>query len=314
MLPIDKRSTFLRTCSLWLSSSLQGEEIRHVDDDNRIDWLRIIPFILLHIIALAGAVLSSWAVEMLVLALLSYGIRMFAITAFYHRYFSHRTFKTSRAMQFVFAFIGGTASQRGALWWAAHHRSHHRYSDTERDPHTPKHGLLRSHMGWFLCRRYYATNYEDIKDFSKFPELVFLNKHELLPPVLMILLLALGSTISGAYSDGSDVWQWVLWGYFIPTVFLIHITLCINSLGHRWGSRRYATKDDSRNNLLLALLTFGEGWHNNHHHFPGSTRQGFYWWELDVTYYVLKLLEKLGLVWDLKTVPVSIKDARRVAV
>jgi stearoyl-CoA desaturase (delta-9 desaturase) len=279
---------------------------------DRIDWLRVIPFIALHLACLGAIwVGTSWFAVATAIAL--YALRMFAITGFYHRYFSHKAFGTSRPVQFLFAVLGAASVQRGPLWWAAHHRHHHRHADTDQDIHSPRHGFWRSHMGWFLTPRSFGTDHAAIKDLSRFPELRLLDRFDIVVPALLAVgLFALGNWLEGNYpaleTNGP---QLLVWGFFISTVVLFHVTVTINSLAHRWGSRRFATNDDSRNNWLLALLTFGEGWHNNHHHFPGSARQGFKWWELDVTYYALRVMSWLGLVWDLKTMPASLRSARR---
>jgi stearoyl-CoA desaturase (delta-9 desaturase) len=283
-------------------------------DADRIDWLRVLPFLGLHLACLGVIWVGfSWFAFFIALAL--YVARMFAITGFYHRYFSHKAFRTSRAVQFLFALLGAASVQRGPLWWAAHHRHHHRHADTERDIHSPRQGLIRSHMGWFMTPRSFATKFDAIKDLAKFPELRWLDRFDILiPVVLAATLLALGGWLKSAYPQlHTSGPQLLVWGFFVSTVVLFHITVSINSLAHRWGSRRYATNDDSRNNWLLALLTFGEGWHNNHHHYPGSARQGFAWWEYDLTYYGLRLMALCGLVYDLKTVPASMRTTRQVA-
>lgn len=283
------------------------------EDDSAIDWLRILPFVALHLACLSvlWVGVSGTAI---VVCLLSYLLRMFAVTAFYHRYFSHRTFRASRPVQFIFALIGAAATQRGPLWWAAHHRHHHKHADTGDDPHAPRHGFLWSHMGWFLSRKHFATRSEQVPDLMRYPELRWLDRFDLVVPVAYAAgLFALGVALERwAPGLGTNGWQLVVWGYFISTVALIHVTLTINSLAHLWGSRRYDTRDDSRNNALLALLTLGEGWHNNHHHFPGAARQGFYWWEIDISWYVLKMMSWCGLVHDLKPVPQRVRDARRI--
>ncbi|WP_068994266.1 acyl-CoA desaturase [Kangiella sediminilitoris] len=266
-----------------------------------VDWPRVIPYILLHLSCLLVFVVGvSWIAVVICLA--SYFIRMFAITAFYHRYFSHKSFKTSRLMQAVFGFLGATATQRGPLWWAAHHRHHHKHADTEEDAHSPKHGFLRSHTLWFLTKKNFPTREERVKDLLKFKELRWLDRFDVLPPVIYAaLILGLGAIVESVYPElGATKWQILIWGYFISTVLLSHVTFLINSLAHRWGYRSYETEDDSRNNPLLALLTLGEGWHNNHHKFPALARQGLKWWEIDISYYILLSMEKLGLVWDLK--------------
>ncbi len=298
----------LRAAQLWFDTG--AAPAGDVDPD-RIHWLRVLPFIGLHLACLAVFwVGASWFAVGIALAL--YAARMFAITGFYHRYFSHKAFKASRPVQFAFAVLGAASVQRGPLWWAAHHRHHHRHADTEHDIHSPRHGFFRSHMGWFLTRRAFATDLDAVKDLAKFPELRLLDRYDILVPVLLAAALyALGAWLEAAHPAlGTNGPQLLVWGFFISTVVLFHVTVTINSLAHRWGSRRFATRDDSRNNPLLALLTFGEGWHNNHHHFPGSARQGFAWWELDLTYLGLRVLAMLGLVRDLKPVPPALRKAR----
>ena len=222
-----------------------------------------------------------------------YVVRMFAITAVYHRYFAHRSYKTSRIFQFLLAFLGTTATQKGPLWWASTHRTHHKYSDTPRDVHSPlQRGIWYAHMGWWLGREHEETNVSQIKDFAKYPELRWLDRWHV---VGVVACMALAWVIRGF--DG------FLWGYVVSTCLLMHGTFFINSLAHVWGSRRYATTDTSRNNFWLALITLGEGWHNNHHHYMNSANQGFFWWEVDVSYYILRALSAVGLVWDLRKPP-----------
>jgi stearoyl-CoA desaturase (delta-9 desaturase) len=272
------------------------------------EWDRYIPFVSMHagcLLALWGGV--SWSAVILAIAL--YWIRMFAITGFYHRYFSHRTFQTSRVMQFLFAILGLTSLQRGPLWWASHHRFHHQHVDTEKDLHSPRHfGFWWSHMGWMTVSTNLSTDYQRVPDFVKFPELVFLNRFDWVVPLLYFMALyGLGEALAFWLPElKANGIQFLAWGGFISTVALLHATLTINSLSHVFGSQRYKTGDDSRNNWFLAILTMGEGWHNNHHRYPGSVRQGFFWQEWDPTYYILLLMNKLGLVWDLHPVPVSL--------
>jgi stearoyl-CoA desaturase (delta-9 desaturase) len=311
---IPQMAAIRRALSLWINSSQPKDNGDSHTDKDAIDWVRIIPFIVLHMIAITGAVFTGFSWAAFIALALSYFVRMFAITGFYHRYFSHRTFKAHRFVQFGFAVLGLTATQRGPLWWAAHHRHHHRYADTHNDPHAPLHGFWWSHAGWFLSRRHYQADYDQIRDFAQYPELCWLDRHELLIPVLYatsFFLLGWGLEIWWPELN-TGAWQMLCWGYFLSTVVLIHATLTINSLAHRWGRRRYETRDDSRNNWCLALLTLGEGWHNNHHHYPGSVRQGFYWWEVDVTYYLLRAMNAVGLIYDLKAVPPALLNARRV--
>lgn len=243
-----------------------------------------------------------------------YAVRVFALTAGYHRYFSHNSFKTSRVFQFILAFVAGTSAQLGPLWWAAHHRHHHQYADTDEDIHSPgKRGLFWSHIGWLLCRKYAVTELERIKDFARFPELRFLDRFHVIPPLLLGFgLFFLGNHLAVARPDlGTSGWQLAMWGFFLSTVLVYHATFCINSLTHVIGTRRFDTPDQSRNNLMLALITFGEGWHNNHHRYPVSTRQGFYWWEIDITYYLLKFLSWIRIVWDLRAPPARLYEEAR---
>ena len=260
--------------------------------------LGLIPFVLVHIGALAALFFVSVGWQVWIVALVLFWVRMFAVTAGYHRYFSHRSYKTSRAMQFMLAVVAQSSSQRGVLWWAAHHRDHHKYSDGERDVHSPeRHGFWHAHMGW-LHDQNAGTNYQRVKDLARFPELVVLNRLWWLPP---LLLAAAVTAIWGLPG--------LLIGFALSTVLLWHTTFTVNSLAHIWGTRRYETTDTSRNNWVIALLTLGEGWHNNHHYFMGSTRQGFFWWEVDVCYYILKAMSWFGLVWDLKEPPTRVYEA-----
>ena len=279
-----------------------------------INWLRLLPFLGLHLACL-GVIWVGVSPFALAFALGMYLVRMFAITAFYHRYFAHRTFRTSRPMQFLFGLLGATATQRGPLWWAAHHREHHRHADAPGDPHSPRQGFWWSHLGWFISGRFFKPDLERLPDLARYPELRWLDRCDMVVPVVLAAaIFGLGAWLETAAPGlGTSGMQLLVWGYFISTVVLIHATLTINSLSHRFGSRRYETRDLSRNNIWLALLTLGEGWHNNHHHYPGSARQGFYWWEVDISFYALKLMSWLGLVHDLKPVPARIRAARRVA-
>ncbi len=284
-------------------------------NDRRVDWLRTVPFFGMHLACLA-VFWVGWSPLAVTTAVVLYVVRMLAITGFYHRYFSHRSFKASRPVQFVFAVIGAASVQRGPIWWAAHHRHHHACSEQADDPHSPvQHGFLWSHAGWFLSRSQFSTREERVRDLLRYPELRFLDRFDIVVP----LLLAVGLLAAGAWLErhapgwGTSAGQMLVWGFFVSTVVLYHATFTINSLAHRWGRRRYATTDDSRNNFWLALLTLGEGWHNNHHHYPAAARQGFYWWELDLTYYFLRLLAMLGLIRELRPVPLARREAGKLA-
>lgn len=249
-------------------------------------------FIGLHLACFA-AIWTGVTTTSVVLAITLYVARMFGVTAGYHRYFSHRSFKTSRVMQFLLAMLAQSSAQKGALWWAGHHRHHHRYSDTEHDVHSPRHeGFWYAHLGWIFAPQWDKTDYEAVPDLAAYPELVFLNKYEHIPTVLLIALCA--------WIDG---WTGLVVGFCWSTVATWHGTFMINSLAHVHGNQRYVTGDDSRNNWWLALITLGEGWHNNHHAYQRSTRQGFRWYEIDITYYVLKAMSWGRLVWDLGAPP-----------
>ncbi len=298
-----------RTLLRWFDA---GAGTTAVEDGLRdgIDWARILPFVGMHVACLAVFWVGASPVAVGV-AVALYVLRMFAITGFYHRYFSHRTFKASRAAQFAFAVIGASAVQRGPIWWAAHHRHHHAHSDRPEDVHSPsQRGFLWSHMGWFLSRRHFAPDHGRVRDLLRYPELRWLDRFDVLVPFALALgLLLLGQWLETAHPGlGTSGGQMLVWGFFVSTVACYHGTYTINSLCHVWGRRRYATGDESRNNFWLALITLGEGWHNNHHRYPMSARQGFYWWEVDFTYYGLRLLAALGLIWDLKPVPRAVRD------
>ncbi len=252
----------------------------------------------IHATCLLGFVFTPSVADLALCAATFFG-RMFFITAGYHRYFAHKSYKTSRAFQFVLAFVGATSIQKGPLWWAGHHRVHHQYADQPgKDTHSPRDGLWWSHQAWIFDPRFEGSNIEGIRDFARFPELMWLNRWHVVAPLTLAVACGLFGGASG-----------LVWGFVISTTLLWHSTYSINSLAHRFGRRRYATPDDSLNNPWLALLTLGEGWHNNHHHFCTSARQGFFWWEIDVTYYLLRALQALGLVWDIREPPRHIVDA-----
>jgi len=255
----------------------------------RYQWGAVIPFVLIHIGVLAAffapptPTLLAWLAG-------SYFLRMFGVTAGYHRYFSHRSYRLGRTAQFLMAVLAQTSGQKGVLWWAAHHRQHHRYADREQDVHSPwQRGFWWSHIGWILANDYDSYDPKKVADWAKFPELLWLDRHHWVPAAgYGALILALGGFPA------------FIWGFIISTVLLYHCTFAINSVAHLAGSRRFDTPDHSRNNWLLAILTLGEGWHNNHHFSMGSCRQGYRWWEIDVTYMVIKALSLVGIATDLR--------------
>jgi len=267
-------------------------------------WRDHVPFWVVHVVAAVGAIWIGWSWTACAWLVATYAVRMMGITIGYHRYFAHRTFKTSRAFQFVLAVVGLAAAQQGPLWWASHHRHHHKHSDREDDVHSPRRrGFWWAHVGWTHQSSGVPTDYARVKDLARFPELRFVDKHHLwFAAGFGVLLFLVGG------------WPAVIWGHLVSLVASWHATFCINSLAHVWGRKRYATGDDSRNNAVLAVLTLGEGWHNNHHHYQRSARQGFYWWELDVSFYILKLLERARLVRDVEGVPRHVRDAAAMVV
>jgi stearoyl-CoA desaturase (delta-9 desaturase) len=295
----------------WLDNSQQAATVPA--DDPRADaveWSRILPFVAMHLVCLAVIWVGVSWIAVLV-ALIAYVVRMFAITGLYHRYFSHKTFQTSRLGQFIFGVLGAAAVQRGPIWWAAHHRHHHAHSDQPGDIHSPSQlGFWQSHMGWFLTRRGFTPDLKYVRDLLQFRELRWLDRFDIAVPVLLAVGMYLLGLLLEARAPqlGTTGWQMLVWGFFISTVLCYHGTYTINSLSHVFGRQRYRTGDTSRNNWLLAIITLGEGWHNNHHFYPNSARQGFYWWEIDVSYYILKALSWLGIIWDLKPVPVEARD------
>jgi len=254
-------------------------------------WVVSLPFYGVHVAAVVGVALVGWSWKGAALCAALYYVRMFGVTGAYHRYFSHRTYRTGRAFQFFLAVLAQTSLQKGVLWWAGHHRIHHKHSDTPKDPHSFRdYGFWYSHVGWILSRDTEETDFEGVSDLARYPELRWLNRYHVVPGVVLAVVLFLVGS-----------WPALVWGFFVSTTLLWHGTFTINSISHIWGSRRYGTTDDSKNNPLLAFVTMGEGWHNNHHYYPRSSRQGFYWWEIDLTFYILRALALVGLVWDLHT-------------
>jgi stearoyl-CoA desaturase (delta-9 desaturase) len=261
--------------------------------------LSSVPFGLVHLACgLVVVYPPTW--PLVTLAVGSYLLRMWAITAGYHRYFSHHAFRTSRAFQFVLALVGATAMQQGPLWWASWHRRHHKYADTADDPHSPVvRGFWHAHIGWIFDGMHDAPDLSNVRDLTRFPELRFLDRHSYLP----LIAYAAGCFALAGMAG-------VVWGFVVSTIGVVHATFLINSVAHVWGSRRWDTSDQSRNNAALAILTLGEGWHNNHHYYMSSARQGFLWWEVDASFYSIRLLEWLRLVWNVRVPPPAFLVAR----
>ena len=222
----------------------------------------------------------------------AYCVMVFGITAGHHRYFSHRSYKTSRWFQLVIALCGAIAGQRGALWWAGHHRDHHRRADVDGDVHSPvQDGFLWSHVGWILSGTHAVTPLDNVRDLTVYPELVWLNRYHVVPPIVYVVTTGL--------AGGAGAASWAMFAM----IAVYHVIFATNSVTHLWGTKRYPTNDNARNNPVIAVLTFGEGWHNNHHYYPRSAKVGFFWWELDISFLILKCLERLGLVWDIRMPP-----------
>jgi stearoyl-CoA desaturase (delta-9 desaturase) len=284
------------------------------EEKKGIDWIGAIPFIVFHLVCF-GIIWTGWSAFAVLFGVIFYVVRMFAITAFYHRFFAHHAFKANRFFAFVFAFLGASAMQRGPLWWAAIHRHHHMYADTEQDVHSPLiYGFLWSHVGWILAYENKRTRTEYLKDWLKYPELVFIDKFAIAVPFIMAVLIYILGHLLSIYSPElhTNGFQLLIWGFFVSTVFCSHATFSINSIDHMFGSRRYNLSDTSRNNALMAILTLGEGWHNNHHHYPITARAGFYWWEIDITYYLLVVLSWLRVVKDLRPLPKEVREENKL--
>ncbi|MFZ1893689.1 MAG: fatty acid desaturase [Rhodoplanes sp.] len=265
------------------------------DESDDIVYPSAIPFLLAHFACFAAFWTGiTWSAVAICVAL--YWFRIFAIGAGYHRYFAHRAYATSRAFQLILAVLSQSTAQKSVLWWAAKHRHHHLHSDTEHDIHSPRHkGFIYSHLGWIFTRRHDTADLRKVADLAQYPELMWLHRFQVVPAVAL-----------GALCFLAAGWPGLVVGFFWSTVLVYHATFCINSLAHVHGSQRYVTGDDSRNNWFLALLTMGEGWHNNHHAYQSSMRQGFRWWEIDCTYYLLVMLSRLGLIWDFKRPPTTV--------
>jgi len=278
-----------------------------------LDYFVCIQFLLIHVACLL-ALWTGVSTVAVFTCLALYVVRMFAITAGFHRLLSHRSYRSGRLFQFVIAFLGTASYQKGPLWWSAHHRRHHLHADTEKDLHSPlTRTLWRSHVGWFLSNESVPTDTKLISNLITHWDLRFLDRYYHLPPALLaVSTFLLGSGLQRYYpASGTTGLQMLVWGFFISTVLLYHGTFTVNSVAHLFGKRRFATTDDSRNNFLVALITLGEGWHNNHHYYPASERQGFYWWEIDASHYTLRVLSWFGIVWDLHRPPHNIVSSRR---
>ncbi len=247
-------------------------------------------------VPLSWSLVGVWAV--------SHFLRAIGLTLSFHRYFAHRAFELSRGARFFWAFVGTAAMQKGPIWWAGHHLSHHKYADRDGDPHSPAvSGFYYAHVGWFLNDARNDALPEAnpvVRDFGSVPEIAWLETYYVVPPLMLA---------AGLYAVGG--WAWTIWGFGVATTTLAHATFAINTVNHLWGSRRFDTPDDSRNNAITAFFAAGEGWHNNHHRYQRAARNGFYWWEFDPTWYVVKVMSWLGLAWNLQPVPARIYEEAR---
>jgi stearoyl-CoA desaturase (Delta-9 desaturase) len=251
--------------------------------------LSLAPLLTVHLALLAIPFIewSWWYVVWIVVLTRVIGL---GVTVGLHRYFSHRSFKTPRWCQFLLAAAGCSALQKGPLWWAIHHRLHHRHSDDLGDPHSPvMDGFLYGHMGWLFARDLMHPDEKIVHDLTKYPELVWLDRFWMLPGLLLAAAcFALGG------------WGGLVYGYCLSVVLIFQITFAVNSFGHLFGPQRFDTGEGSRNNMLLGYLAMGDGWHNNHHRAPYSARHGFAWYELDMSFMFIRLMRLVGLAWDVK--------------
>ena len=277
----------------------------HSRSGHEFDYFSLTQFVFLHL----GCLLVLWvgASQVAVgLCLFFYLVRIFAMSAGYHRYFAHRSYKTSRLFQFVLAFLGSLSYQKGPLWWAAHHRHHHLHADRAQDIHSPRQdGFWWAHCGWIFSLDYRKANKRLVSNLMQYRELRLLDKYYPVPPLVVAALMFASGVVLGRLSPSlhTSGLQMLTWGFFVSTVLVHHAIYSVNSFGHMMGSRRFDSEDTSHNNLIIALLTFGDGWHNNHHYYQHSARHGFYKWEVDLSHLILKALSRLGIVWDLQSPP-----------
>lgn len=274
-------------------------EDRVRDGNIKINWANAIWLVIVHGGALAAPFVFSWPGLALTFFLwwLTGGI---GICLGYHRLFTHRSFQTVRPMRWAIAFIGGLAGEGSAIHWVATHRKHHAHSDKPGDPHSPVEGAWWSHMLWLFPgmkshEAYVTYNRRWAPDLVNDPVLRFLD----VTFILWHILMGVGLFTAGYLWEGPRMGASLLvYGLFLRLVFVLHATWFVNSASHMWGYRNYETTDDSRNNWWVAALTWGEGWHNNHHAFPTMARHGHKPWEIDITFLTIKAMEKVGLAWN----------------
>ena len=263
---------------------------------SNINWVTAAFMVAFHVLALVALWFFSW--QNLAVALVLHWMAVgFGISLGYHRLHTHRGFKTSKTFEYFLAICGTLTLEGGPIFWVATHRKHHQLSDQDGDPHSPREGGFWAHMGWILFGDTHHNNTELMGRYA--PDLNrdrfyrWLNSYHWVPlTTLGLILLATGG------------WSMVLWGIFLRVVVGLHGTWLVNSATHMWGTRRFETRDDSRNSWWVALLTFGEGWHNNHHAHPVSARHGLAWYEFDISWITLKFFNAIGVVSDLKVAKV----------
>lgn len=278
--------------------------VSHIDfgDKTKVNRVTMTAMAMFHILAVIAIFYTTWQ-AVVVAVVLHWACIGWGIGMGYHRLHTHRSYETPKVIEYFFAVCATMTLQGGPIFWTASHRIHHQYSDRDGDPHTPRDGRWWSHMLWVM---FGDPMNADTAVMGKYaPDLMkdrfyrVLSKWHWVPLVLLgLVLLAIGGL------------PWLLWGVFLRVVFGLHCTWLVNSATHLWGTRRFETADDSKNSWWVALLTFGEGWHNNHHAYPTSARHGLGRFELDLTWIQIRLLEKLGLAWNVR-VPTRTQIARK---
>ena len=271
--------------------------IRKISEPQRLNWPTTIVMALFHVGALAALFMFNW--HALAAAIFLYWLATgLGISMGYHRLHTHRSYKVPVGLEYFFALCGSLTLEGGPISWVATHRIHHQKSDQPGDPHSPRDGAWWAHVGWLILGEANHNNTRKMSkyapDLAKDPFYVWLNNYHWVPLlVLGVVLFAIGGL------------PLFLWGICLRIVVGLHATWLVNSATHMWGARRFPTRDDSRNNWWVALLTFGEGWHNNHHAHPTSARHGLAWYEFDPTWILLKVLRRLGIAKSIRVAKIG---------
>jgi len=256
----------------------------------KINWITVVPIVIFHILAIGALFTFSWA-NLIAFVILWWVAGSLGIGLGFHRLLTHRSFRGPKWVEHALAVCGSMALQGSPNDWVTTHRVHHAFCDTDKDPHSPRHGAYWAHVGWVTVGTSQDNSAEVekrfIPDLLKDKFLVSLSKYWYLPTI-----------ITGVLLFGIGGWSMVLWGVFLVTTLGWHFTWFVNSITHIWGGRRFETKDDSTNNAFVAAVSWGEGWHNNHHAFPTSARHGLAWYEIDINWIQIKVLERFGLAWQ----------------